>query len=92
MVGKLMMIGLLGALLTTTTFAFAENVYVTANGSKYHKASCRLIRNNEKAKEMSKEEAMKSGHEPCKQCYKEDLPSDANQKGNNTNQTPGKKK
>jgi len=59
-------------LLATTTMAFAESVYVTENGSKYHKQDCRFIKNKE-AQEMKKADAITAGYAPCSRCFKEDL-------------------
>ena len=70
---KVLVYGLLIMFAATTTVAFADEVYVTDKGSKYHKVSCRLIRNKDAAKTMDKDEAIASGHEPCKVCFKEDL-------------------
>ena len=72
----LMVYGLLIMFAATTTMAFAEEVYVTGKGSKYHKISCRLIRNKDAAKALDKDEAIASGHEPCKVCFKENLLTD----------------
>ncbi len=72
MTKKGLIYGLLIMFAATTTLAFADEVYVTGKGAKYHKAECRLIRNKE-AKPMEKDEAMASGHKPCKVCFKEDL-------------------
>ena len=57
----------------TAANAFAEDVYTTTNGSKYHKETCRLLKNKEKAVKLDKEEAVKKGYEACKRCYKEDV-------------------
>ncbi len=65
------MIGLLMSFLTTS-FAFADEVYVTKNGKKYHKKICSWIKNKD-AVAISKEEAVEKGLTPCKRCYKEDV-------------------
>ena len=70
---KVLIYGLLVIFASMTTVAAAEEVYVTATGSKYHKSSCRLIRNKETAKAMDKDEALASNHQPCKVCFKDDL-------------------
>ena len=72
MTRKGLIYGLLILFTATTTLAFADQVYVTEKGSKYHKAECRLVKNKE-PKAMDKDEAIASGHEPCKVCFKEDL-------------------
>lgn len=57
-----------GMLLVASTFAFAEDVYVTKNGKKYHKANCLLIA-NKNAKPISLEEALKKGLKACHKCF-----------------------
>ncbi len=69
MINKLLTLALLGTLLTTTA-AFADDVYVTANGKKYHKEDCRLIKTKHPVK-IEKSEAVKKGLEPCKSCFRE---------------------
>ena len=56
--------------LLATSAAFAEDVYVTVNGKKFHKEACRLIKTKNPSK-IDKEAALKKGLEPCKVCYKE---------------------
>ncbi len=59
---------LAGMLLVGSTFAFAEDVYVTKNGKKYHKADCLLIK-NKGAKPITMEDAIKKGLKPCRRCF-----------------------
>ena len=59
---------LAGMLLVSSTFAFAEDVYATKNGKKYHKTDCLLIQ-NKGAKPITMEEAMAKGLKPCRKCY-----------------------
>ena len=42
-----------------------EYVYVTPNGTKYHRAGCAYAKD---AKRIAKEQAMEEGYEPCKVC------------------------
>ena len=65
---KVLIMMLAGMLLVNSTFAFAEDVYVTKNGKKYHKANCLLIA-NKGAKPISIEEALKKGLKPCHKCF-----------------------
>ena len=72
MIRKLMMVGMLVMLLSATTYAFAEDVFVTQRGSKYHKEDCRAIKGKEVTK-LEKKEAVEEGYGPCKRCFKEDV-------------------
>lgn len=45
----------------------AQTVYITPSGGKYHVAGCRHIRGSETV-EMTVEEAVELGKEPCKDC------------------------
>ncbi|MBL7130488.1 MAG: hypothetical protein ISS45_03660 [Candidatus Omnitrophica bacterium] len=57
------------AILSATTFVFAEDVYITKRGKKYHKQDCPLIANKD-AQKVNLEEAKAKGLEPCKRCFK----------------------
>jgi hypothetical protein len=46
--------------------SFAQTVYVTDNGKKYHAKNCTLAKTGKKGLELS--EAKKKGYEPCKNC------------------------
>jgi len=70
MIKKLFVIGLCLAFLGASAFAFAGEVYVTKNGTKYHKADCRLIKDRD-VTALDEEEAIASDYEPCKRCFKE---------------------
>ena len=76
MIRKLMIIGMIMTFLAATTYAFAEDVFITQNGSKYHKETCRLVKNKDNLIKMDKEEAIEQGYDPCKRCYKEDVVAD----------------
>jgi hypothetical protein len=67
---KVMVIGLCAMFLAITTLSFADEVHVTKNGKKYHKADCQLIKNKETAT-MSMEDAGQKGLEPCQRCFKD---------------------
>ncbi len=69
---KMMLAALCLLFLSANTFAFAEDVYMTPNGTKYHKETCRFVKNRETAT-LEKKEAVAEGYEPCGRCYREDL-------------------
>ena len=72
MIRKLMVLMTVFTILSTSAYAYAEEVYATKNGKKYHKEICRLIKNKSPQK-ITKEEALKKGLEPCQLCYKDEL-------------------
>lgn len=72
MIRKLMLTAMLVTFLSATTVVFAEDVFVTARGSKYHKEICRLIKDKEGVTKLDKKEAVENEYSPCKRCYKED--------------------
>lgn len=49
-----------------TAAAWAEFVYVTPNGSKYHHAESRFIKGKDGIKKLTLEEAQKQGYEPSR--------------------------
>ncbi len=60
---------LLFVFLTTLIFASSSvNVYVTANGKKYHKRSCRTLAKSKTVTTLTIDEAKKKGYSPCKVC------------------------
>lgn len=65
---KILTMMLAGMLFLGSTFAFAEDVYVTKNGKKYHKANCLLIA-KKGAKPIALDEASKKGLKPCRKCF-----------------------
>ena len=75
MLKKIIAMSLCVMFLSMTAAVFAEDVYVTAHGKKYHKADCRFVKNKDTQK-ISKEEAIAMGLKPCGRCFKEDLASD----------------
>ena len=72
MLKKFMAVGLCVIFLSVSAAAFAEDVYVTQNGSKYHKEICRFTK-NKSAEKISKNVALERNLEPCGRCFKEDL-------------------
>lgn len=55
------------ALLISTSFAFAEDVYVTKSGKTYHSEDCRSVANKDAAA-ISIEDAEAKSLRPCKRC------------------------
>lgn len=62
--------------MSLASFALAEDVFVTAKGSKFHKEDCRLIKNHEDVTTMDRVEALENDYEPCKRCFKETSSTD----------------
>ena len=64
------MISMLMLAIMLSTFsvgsAFAEYVYVTKNGKKYHHAESRFVKDKENVEKITKEEAEERGLEPSK--------------------------
>ncbi len=67
---KLIITGLCLLFLAANTLAFAEDVFVTANGQKYHKEDCRFIK-GKKSESIDKEQALKEGYVACQKCFKD---------------------
>ncbi len=65
---KVLGVMLVAVVLVSSTFAFAEDVYATKNGKKYHKQDCLMIQ-KKNAKPIAMEEATKKGLKPCGKCY-----------------------
>ena len=82
MIRKLMLLGVLMSFFSTTTFAVADEVFVTPNGTKYHKESCRLIKNKGSLSKIDKAQAVKNGYGPCKKCFAEDMAATSPDAGN----------
>lgn len=68
---KLIITGLCLLFLAANTLAFAEDVFVTANGQKYHKEDCRFIK-GKKTEKLDKEQAIQQGYVPCQKCFTND--------------------
>jgi len=71
---------LMGMMLLTSSMAFAEDVVVVPNGTKYHKADCLWLKKSKTTQTMDKKDAVAKGYKPCKRCFKEDVVKDANKK------------
>ena len=76
MLRRMVVLGMLVMFLAGTTAVFAEEVFLTAKGTKYHKETCRLIKNKDSVTKLEKQEAIDEGFEPCKRCFKEDADKD----------------
>ncbi len=65
---KALLTMLMGVALSTMVagYVFAESVYITKSGKKYHHAESRFIKNREGVKEMTLEEAQAKGFEPAR--------------------------
>ena len=62
---------LTGMMIMSSTLVYAETVYATKNGKKYHHAECPLI-NKKSPVAVSMEEAQSRGLTPCGKCFKKD--------------------
>jgi hypothetical protein len=65
---KVLTLMFMGMILINATFAFAEDVYATKNGKRYHKADCLLIK-DKGAKAIALEEVEKKGLKACHRCF-----------------------
>lgn len=61
---KLFLIALLFSF--TLSRAFAQTVYVTESGKKYHAKNCNIVKTGKTGMELS--EAKKKGYTPCANC------------------------
>ena len=55
------------AVLVMSTAVFAESVYITKNGKKYHKPECVFIKDRETSK-IDDKDALSKGLKPCGKC------------------------
>ncbi|MBL8013582.1 MAG: hypothetical protein JNN05_07005 [Candidatus Omnitrophica bacterium] len=61
---------LTGLMIMSSTMAFAQTVYATKNGKKYHQAECSLI-SKKNPVAISMEEATSRNLTPCSKCFKQ---------------------
>ncbi len=61
---------LTAAMVLSSSAAFAQNVYVTKNGKKYHQADCKFIQKSSPMT-IALADAQKKGIKPCGACFKE---------------------
>ena len=67
---KLIALALCAIFLSVSANAFADMVYKTKNGKKYHTESCPLVQ-NKNPQEISLKEAVEKGLKPCSKCFKD---------------------
>ena len=79
MLKKMITLAVLMAFLGVTTYASADVVFATKNGTKYHHQICPLIK-NKGAEQIDKAQAVQKGLTHCKRCFKEDLKEDTSMK------------
>lgn len=75
MLKRMMLVGLCLTFLTMSSLAFAEDVYVTKKGKKYHQKTCGLIQKRDVVA-IDKEEAIEKGYTPCSKCFKDEVSKD----------------
>ena len=73
MIRKFLIAAMFMTFLSATTLVFAEDVYITPNGTKYHKAMCRLVKNKANVTKLDEKEAIEEHYSPCKRCFEQDL-------------------
>jgi len=66
---KSLIAAVVAAGLCVSSLAWAETVYVTKNGKKFHKAACELVKKSTLT-ELDEVNAKEQGYEPCKKCFK----------------------
>ncbi len=66
MMKKLIVVMTFGMILTMATQVFAEEVYMTKHGKKYHKATCRLVKGKKNIRVLEKKESIEKGYTPCR--------------------------
>ena len=69
---KLMLMILGVAVLANASLAFADDVYATKRGKKFHTESCPFMKDREKVK-LNREDAVKKGLKPCGKCIDQEL-------------------
>ena len=65
--------------LLSSNAAFADQVFVTKNGKRYHQQTCPLIK-NKGAQAIDLKTALEEGLQPCSKCFKDKLSDQSNQK------------
>ena len=60
---------LMGMMILSSTLVFAQTVYATKNGKKYHQAECPLILKKSPVA-ITMEDAQSRGLTPCSRCFK----------------------
>ena len=68
---KIRLFVLSAALLANTALAFAQDVFVTKNGKKYHTSqTCRWVKGRETTS-LDEKAAIEKGYKPCGRCASE---------------------
>ncbi len=67
---KLLLLGVLGMFLSVSSVVFADDVYVTPRGSKFHKETCRLVKRSKVTEKYELKDAKDEGYSACKRCFK----------------------
>ena len=62
-------------LMTAANVAFAEDVYITKHGKKFHKELCKVTRNKEVQK-IDRQAAEAKGLKACHSCFKSEIKDD----------------
>ena len=57
--------------LAVANVSFAEDVYVTKHGKRFHKELCKVTRNKEVQK-LDRQAAVTKGLKPCQSCFKDE--------------------
>lgn len=69
MVKKLVLLAVMVGVLSINSAAFADDVYVTKNGKRYHAQACNLIKNRQ-VTAIEESAAMERKMKPCERCFK----------------------
>jgi hypothetical protein len=70
MMRKAALLGLTAVCCLMATTVFAEDVFATKNGKKYHEETCKFIQ-GKNAHKVELSDAEKKGLKPCGACHKE---------------------
>ena len=89
MIRRLMMLGVWMTFISAATVACADEVFITPNGTKYHKENCRLIKNKGTLSKVDKGQVVTEGYGPCKKCFAEDVAGAAPDAGGQTKTKKG---
>lgn len=71
---------LTAAMVLTSSAAFAQTVYATKNGKKYHQAECKFLTKSTPMS-IALADAQKKGLKPCGACFKENTKANTSDKG-----------
>ena len=68
---KVITLSLVVAMIMVAASAFADDVFVTKHGKRYHKADCKVVKGKEVQK-IDQGQAEQKGLKPCNVCFKQD--------------------